>query len=274
MPELPEVETVAGDLRAEVVGRSVHAARLHLPALLRHPAAARFGPRISGQRIQAVARHGKLLTLRLASGDRLYVHLGMTGRLTVSEAAALVLPHTHLVLELDDGRQLRYTDPRQFGRLWLGAEAELLAAGVLPRLGPDPLTRGFTFDRFTAVLSRRRRPIKSALLDQTLMAGLGNIYADESCYLAGVRPLRRTYRLTVAERRALYRAIREVLRKSIRNRGSSVDNYRDGRGALGNHQHHLLVYGRAGAPCVRCHQALKKVRLAGRATVYCARCQR
>ncbi len=274
MPELPEVETVAGDLRAEIVGRSVQAARLDLPALLKHPDAAHFGPRIVGQRFQAVARHGKLLTLRLASGDGFYVHLGMTGRLTIIEPSAPVLPHTHLVLELDDGRQLRYTDPRRFGRLWLGTETELLAIGILPRLGPDPLTRGFTFDRFTAVLSRRRRPIKSALLDQTLMAGLGNIYADESCYLAGVRPSRRTYRLTVAERRALYRAIREVLRKSIRNRGSSVDDYRDGRGALGNHQHHLLVYGRAGAPCVRCRRALKKVRFAGRATVYCARCQR
>ncbi len=274
MPELPEVETVSRDLRPEVTGRAIGRVALTLSRVLRYPPPAAFRRRLTGQTIQGLTRHGKLIAFHLQGEDRLYVHLGMTGRLTLCDPEEPVARHTHLVLTLDDGRQLRYTDQRQFGRLLLGTEPELRAARVLPRLGPDPLTGEFTFERFTAVLARRRRPIKAALLDQRLIAGLGNIYADESCFVARVRPTRSVRRLRVAERRALYGAIRSVLQKSIRNRGSSVDDYRDGYGALGNHQEYLLVYGRQGAPCVKCRTALTKVRLAGRGTVYCPRCQR
>ncbi len=274
MPELPEVETVVQDLRPELRGRQVRAAQLRLVKLLKHPAAKQFHQRIAGLRIGDVTRHGKLMAIGFESGARLFVHLGMSGRLTLNDPADPTPNHTHMRISLDDGRELRYTDPRQFGRLLFGTDAELRRAGRFPRLGPDPLTGEFTLERFTELLGRRRRPIKAVLLDQTLIAGLGNIYADESCFLAGVRPSRRPLRLRVAERRALYGAIRTVLQKSIHNRGSSVDTYRDAFGALGNHQHYLLVYGRAGAPCVQCGTALKKMRLAGRGTVYCPRCQR
>jgi formamidopyrimidine-DNA glycosylase len=274
MPELPEVETVVTDLRPELTGRRVRDAQLGLAKMLKHPDPVTFAARIVGQRVAGMRRHGKLMAIDLEQGDGLYVHLGMTGRLTVCAPEEPVLKHTHLVLALDDGRELRYHDPRQFGRLLFGTEVELRRAGVFPRLGPDPLGGDFTFGRFAGLLGRRHRPIKAALLDQSLIAGLGNIYADESCFAARIRPTRRIQRVSVAERRALYGAIQTVLQKSIRNRGSSVDDYRDGFGAPGNHQGYLLVYGRAGAPCVQCSGPLKKVRLAGRGTVYCPRCQR
>jgi len=274
MPELPEVETVASDLGPVLARRAIRSVDLRLSRVLRYPAPAVFRRRLSGRTIEGLTRHGKLMAIHLQGGDRLYVHLGMTGQLTVCDPVEPIRKHTHLLLTLTDGLQLRFADQRQFGRLLLGTERELRTAGVLPRLGPDPLTEEFTLERFSALLARRRRPVKAVLLDQSLIAGLGNIYADESCFVARVRPTRSVGRLRVAERRALYGAIRSVLHKSIRNRGSSVDNYRDGYGGMGSHQEHLLVYGRAGAPCVACGTALKKVRFAGRGTVYCPRCQR
>jgi formamidopyrimidine-DNA glycosylase len=286
MPELPEVETIVRDLRPQLTGRRVRsiafsADRTVLGRIVRYPKdPLALAKRLRGRRIESVQRRGKYIVLPLdlarpdRAEERLIVHLGMTGHLRVTKPEAPLVKHTHLRLRLDDGRELRFDDARQFGRILLGSEPELILAGVLPRLGPEPLAQELTADDFARLVHRRRRPIKSALLDQTFLAGVGNIYADEACFVAGVRPSRRTDRLTLRERRALYTAIHQVLQKSISARGSSVINYVDGFGVPGANQENLLVYGRADQACVRCGTPLRAIRLAGRTTVYCRRCQR
>jgi formamidopyrimidine-DNA glycosylase len=208
-------------------------------------------------------------------GERLVVHLGMTGHLRVWEPEEAPVKHTHLRALLDSGLELRYDDPRQFGRLLLGTQEELVAARAFPaRLGPEPIHGDLTEAEFDRIVKSRRRPIKSALLDQSFLAGVGNIYADEACFRAGIRPSRWTHQLTARERRALYSAIQEVLENSIAARGSSIINYVDAFGVRGGNQEKLLVYGRSGEPCVTCGTPLQGTRLAGRGTVYCRKCQR
>ncbi len=274
MPELPEVETIVDDLRPQLSGRRILRPHLTLERMVRYPAPGEFVDRLTGRRIRTVARRGKYIVMPLDSEERFVVHLGMTGHLRVCEPKESVVRHTHFRARLEQGSELRFDDQRQFGRLLLGTEAELAAARAIPRLGPEPLGPELTPDAFGRLLRARRRPVKSALLDQSFVAGMGNIYADEACFRAGIRPTRMTYRLRVQERRALYDAIREVLETSIAARGSSIINYVDAFGAPGNNQGKLVVYGRGGEPCVRCGTVLKMTRLAGRGTVYCRRCQR
>ena len=234
---------------------------------------------LPGAVVEEVQRRGKYLFLRLggdgpAAGQDLVVHLGMTGHLLVCEAAAPCAPHTHLRALLDDGRELRYDDARRFGRVLLGERAALRALGVLPALGVEPLDAEFTAAHLDTLLRRTTRTVKAALLDQRGVAGLGNIYVDEVCHRAAVRPTRRCHRLTRRERAALHAAVVSVLRTAIRNRGSSVDDYRDLWDARGTHQEELRVYGRGGQPCLACGAALRRTVVAGRGTTYCATCQR
>ena len=298
MPELPEVETIVNDLRPQLVGRRFEL--LHLtrdPAirarLVRYPSADKFIRRLRGRTIKAVERRGKYIVMPLeaaaaepngadrANGvvpttdERVIVHLGMTGHLRVWEPEETPVKHTHFRALLDSGLELRYDDPRQFGRLVVGSMDELIAARAFPaRLGPEPIHGDLTDAEFERLIRARRRPVKSALLDQSFLAGVGNIYADEACFRAGIRPSRWTHRLTVRERRALYEAIQHVLENSIAARGSSIINYVDGFGLRGGNQEKLLVYGRSGEPCLRCGTPLQGTRLAGRGTVYCRKCQR
>ena len=298
MPELPEVETIVNDLRPQLVGRRFES--LHLtrdPAirarLVRYPSADKFIRRLRGRTIKAVERRGKYIVMPLeaaaaepngadrANGvvpttdERVIVHLGMTGHLRVWEPEETPVKHTHFRALLDSGLELRYDDPRQFGRLVVGSMDELIAARAFPaRLGPEPIHGDLTESEFERLIRARRRPVKSALLDQSFLAGVGNIYADEACFRAGIRPSRWTHRLTVRERRALYEAIQHVLENSIAARGSSIINYVDGFGLRGGNQEKLLVYGRSGEPCLRCGTPLQGTRLAGRGTVYCRKCQR
>jgi formamidopyrimidine-DNA glycosylase len=281
MPELPEVETVVRDLRPQLSGRRVESVRLTkdpaiLGRLIRYPTASQFARRLKGRTIRSVERRGKYIVMPLdQDGRRLIVHLGMTGHLRVWEPEEKPVKHTHFRALLDSGAELRYDDQRQFGRLLLGTQEELVAARAFPaKLGPEPIHGDLTEAEFAALIKARRRPVKSALLDQSFLAGVGNIYADEACFLAGIRPSRWTYRLTARERRALYSAIQEVLEKSIAARGSSIINYVDAFGLRGQNQERLLVYGRSGEPCLRCGTPLLGTRLAGRGTVYCRKCQR
>ena len=296
MPELPEVETIVNDLRPQLVGRRFES--LHLtrdPAirarLVRYPSADKFIRRLRGRTVKTVERRGKYIVMPLdpAAGEeklranggvtttdeRVIVHLGMTGHLRVWEPEETPVKHTHFRALLDSGLELRYDDPRQFGRLVVGSMDELIAARAFPaRLGPEPIHGDLTEAEFERLIRARRRPVKSALLDQSFLAGVGNIYADEACFRAGIRPSRWTHRLTVRERRALYEAIQHVLENSIAARGSSIINYVDGFGLPGGNQEKLLVYGRSGEPCLRCGTPLQGTRLAGRGTVYCRKCQR
>ncbi|HEY6468350.1 MAG TPA: bifunctional DNA-formamidopyrimidine glycosylase/DNA-(apurinic or apyrimidinic site) lyase [Candidatus Dormibacteraeota bacterium] len=274
MPELPEVETVARDLRAAVTGRRIDGVTMLRPDIVRYPDGAMLPALLTGQTFAEVERRGKYLLLGLDSGDDLMVHLGMTGHLLVCDADAPVPKHTHIRASLDDGRELRFDDARRFGRVAYGSRDALVAARVLPRLGVEPLSADFSQDRLDAVLKRTSRTVKAALLDQKGVAGLGNIYIDEACFLAGVRPTRRCNRLTKRERAALLDAIKVVLSAAVANRGSSVDDYRDVWNARGSNQERLQVYGRGGQPCFQCGAPLRRTQIAGRTTVYCSTCQR
>lgn len=275
MPELPEVETVAADLRPHLVGRRIERAELRFPAIVRHPEPEQFREAVSGRRIAALSRRGKYILLHLAGGDDLFVvHLGMTGQLRYLPAGADLEGHTHAVFTLDGGSHLRYRDPRRFGRLLFGSEAELVGARKLPRLGPEPLDPLYRPADLGRRLAGRRAPLKALLLDQSVIAGIGNIYADEACFAARLRPQRAAGSLSRPAVGRLHAAIVEVLRKGIANRGASVDSYRDAWGNKGTQQEELQVYGRGGLPCFNCGRPLALIRLAGRATVYCPRCQR
>ena len=295
MPELPEVETIASDLRPLVVGRAIEAVDLRFPSIVRHPEPEAFARGLAGQKVIAIDRRGKYMIFRLAAGGHsihpsvgfadtsppsgeesvvLVVHLGMTGQILHKLPEDPMRPHTHVVLTLDNGTELRYSDPRRFGRLLLGSEEELVAARKLPRLGPEPLDPGFTARDLQRRLSGRRAPLKVLLLDQKVIAGIGNIYADEACYRARIRPDRPPARISRARVKRLHAALRESLLMGIANRGSSVDDYVDLYGAKGRQQEELQVYGRGGQPCFNCGRPLTLVRLGGRATVFCRRCQR
>jgi formamidopyrimidine-DNA glycosylase len=277
LPELPEVETVAADLRPHLVGRTVVSCDLRFPTIVRHPEPERFVALLTGRRIEAVKRRGKYLLHELDGlGQRtlLVVHLGMTGQWRYVPSGTPEPDHLHAVLDLEDGCQLRYRDTRRFGRLLLGTESELVAARKLPRLGPEPLDPGFTAADLYRRLHARRAPLKALLLDQVVVAGVGNIYADESCFRARVRPDRPAGSLSRRAVGRLHGALTGLLAEAIANRGSSVDTYRDAWGEMGGEQELLQVYGRGGEPCVRCGRPLAVVRLAGRTTVFCRRCQR
>ncbi len=265
---------MARDLRAAVVGRVVMSVQLGHPKVLRFPVPEVFSAVLPGQRFETVVRRGKFIMCELGSGEDLVFHLGMTGHLRVCAADTALPRHTHLRAQLDDGRELRYDDARRFGRILLGPRGLLEDSRVLPVLGVEPLSEDFTTDRLDSVLRSTTRTVKAALLDQRGVAGLGNIYVDEACHLAGVRPQRRCHTLTRAQRAALHAAIPTVLVAAIANRGSSIDDYRDLWNAKGSNQERLQVYGRGGRPCLRCVATLRQATVAGRTTVWCPRCQR
>ena len=274
MPELPEVETIVRDLRPHLIGRIVTWADLVRESVLRYGEPATFQARTEGHRVGSVRRRGKFIHLGLSGGEHLVVHLGMTGTLTLQRWDEPRALHTHLVLELDDQRQLRYRDPRRFGRVLLGRPGQLQRIGALPRLGPEPLSRDFVQSGFAEALQGSGRQVKTVLLDQGMVAGCGNIYADESCFLARIRPDRRANTLTRAEARRLVLALPVVMREAVRLRGTSFSDFRDGFGAKGEAYEALFVYGRGGLPCVRCGGTLRQKQVGGRTTVYCHRCQR
>jgi formamidopyrimidine-DNA glycosylase len=274
MPELPEVETIVADLRPHLVGRTVVRCELRFPTIVRHPEPEVFVDSIVGLRITSVGRRGKYILIRLVDDLVLVVHLGMSGQLRLVAPETPMAPHTHAVFDLDAGGQLRYRDPRRFGRLLLGTEAALLEARAMPPLGPEPIDPGFGADDLYQRFRRRKAQLKAVLLDQTTIAGVGNIYADESLHRARLRPDRIAGSLSKKSVRRLHESLRESLLVAIQNRGSSVDTYRDAWGELGEQQEKLLVYGRAGEPCFTCGRPLSLVRIAGRSSVFCRRCQR
>jgi formamidopyrimidine-DNA glycosylase len=274
VPELPEVETIVADLRPHLVGRTIVRAELSFPTIVRHPEPEAFIDSIAGMRIESVGRRGKYILIRLTQNLLLVVHLGMTGQLRLVDPAAPLPNHTHAVFFLDDGRQLRYRDPRRFGRLLLGTEQALVSSKKMPRLGPEPIDPDFAADELYRRLRKRRSSLKAVLLDQGAVAGVGNIYADESLHKARLRPDRIAGTVSKQSARRLHESLRESLQTAIANRGSSVDTYRDAWGEIGGQQEKLLVYGRAGEPCFTCGRPLSAIRIAGRTTVFCRRCQR
>jgi formamidopyrimidine-DNA glycosylase len=265
MPELPEVETIARDLAAKITGRTIAAIDVLWKRSVDHrglPARS-----VRGDRIERVERVGKYIALRMASGRTATIHLRMTGRLIADPPAAL--PHARLVIRFADGGRLVLSDARKFGRLRIvdGDPREALGIGI------DPFDRALTPERFAAMLRKRTTKIKTWLLDQRRLAGVGNIYACEALYDAGVRPTRAAGRLTGADAAALLRGLRKVMRKAIYHRGSSVDDYVDAEGKPGEYQNKLAVYGRGGLPCRRCRATIRRVVPGQRGTFFCPVCQ-
>lgn len=283
MPELPEVETVARGLQRTVVGRQILSVRLGKTDFIDDPVA--LEEHLPGKRIDAVERYGKFMLLRLslANGQvtpsagvpvnsppaALLVHLGMTGRIAPYAADQPSEKHTHAFFQLDDHRELRYSDPRRFGRLAYLAGSSL--ADELRDFGADPLE--ISVEEFTHRTRSRGARIKALLLDQSFLRGVGNIYADESLWRAKIHPARLGSELTQPQTTALHRALREILQKAIVLRGSSISDFRDAGGEPGEYQQHHRAYGREGKPCHRCRTPIRRMIVAGRSSYFCPKCQ-
>jgi formamidopyrimidine-DNA glycosylase len=292
MPELPEVETIARGLAKRITGDTIESIWLgEKPEILKSPAS-EIATTLEHTRILAVRRIGKHIVFDLDRATRVerapsparrrkskpprpastpvtaqfIVHLGMTGRLQVCEPNSEILKHTHAILKLASGRELRFVDPRRFGRLSVAVSGDFDAGGIEP-LEAD-------LDRFLPLFRGRKTPIKSALLNQKLLRGVGNIYADESLFRAGIRPRRRASTITRDQLAKLFTAIQEVLREAISLGGSSISDYVDADGEEGFFQLQHRVYGREAEPCLVCKTPIKRIVIAGRSSHYCPKCQK
>jgi formamidopyrimidine-DNA glycosylase len=265
MPELPEVETVVRGLRGPLVGKTFTGVTILWPNTLNTPLPD-LQDRLPGQRIEAITRRAKYLQFHLSGGDTLLIHLKMSGDLLVEPATDPLHRHVRAVFELDNGHQLRFKDMRKFGRVYLVDDPRQVTA----LLGPEPLADDFTLANFTALFARRSGRLKPLLLNQAFIAGVGNIYGDESCHSAGLDPRRAVDTLTGAELERLYCAIRQVLQAGIMHKGASLDAIYRG----GEFQHQFRVYGRTGEPCLACGTEIQRIILAGRSTHFCHQCQR
>ncbi len=292
MPELPEVETIVQGLKKHVAGDAIESVWIGSKKQPLKSPAAIIAATLEGRRIVRVHRAGKHIVFdlvgesrtggakgatrskaqRSASSDtaQWIVHLGMTGHMTVSDPAAEIAKHTHLIAKLASGRELRFIDPRMFGKLSVHLHAR--DAGGFDPGGIEPLEA--TEEQFIALFRRRKTPIKSALLNQKLLRGVGNIYADESLFRAGIRPRRKAASLTRTQLVKLHRAVQEVLREAIALGGSSISDYVGVDGEEGFFQLRHRVYGREGEPCLACQAPIRRIVLAGRSSHYCAKCQK
>jgi formamidopyrimidine-DNA glycosylase len=275
MPELPEAETIARGLNAAIAGHAVARVRIHRPEVVHPMTPARFRRALKGRRIGHVGRRAKWLAAELDDGCRWVTQLRMTGRFTWSGSSDL-RRERHLSLSIaltgpSDGGVLRFFDTRRFARTWV-LDAEAWTA-IDARLGIEPLSRRFTTAALAALLERSRAPIRNVLLDQRRIAGIGNIYASEACFVAGIDPRRPSNNLSGAEVDRLHAAIRSVLRDAIARRGTTFSDYRDVLGGSGDFQNRLDVYGRAGETCHRCGAAIERTVLAGRSAFHCPGCQ-
>jgi formamidopyrimidine-DNA glycosylase len=267
LPELPEVETIRAQLAPRLEGRLLARVEILDPRLTRPVDLFEVAEELEGDVVVAVERRGKYLLLRLESGLALLVHLRMTGSFGFTPVT-----HERAVVELDDGSRLAYRDVRRFGT-WLVLENAELEPYLAAKNGPEPLGPRFTSRWLGAQLARRRASLKAVLLDQRVVAGLGNIYADEALWRARLSPLRHANSLSAAEVTRLARAIRAALRTGIARQGSTLSDYRAPDGAPGSMQEQFRVYGRDGEPCHRCGTTIAKTRVGGRGTWYCPRCQ-
>jgi formamidopyrimidine-DNA glycosylase len=275
MPELPEVETIARDLNAAgVAGKKIACARVHWDRTIAEPSVPDFCRLIEKKKIAAIGRRGKFLVFDLAGGGHLLMHLRMSGRLHLVTAGTERLPHEHVALAFEDGSELRFHDTRKFGRIYLMADA----GRILGRLGPEPLDPDFTPQALTERLSARSRRLKPLLLDQTFVAGLGNIYADEALWEAKIHPRRVSDSLSRKEAEALHAAIQRVLRRGLKNLGTSLGTgkanfYSVGR-RRGRNRDALKVFRRTGEPCPRCETPVERIIVGQRSTHVCPRCQK
>lgn len=279
MPELPEVETVMRGLQARLEGRRIVRAVAHRPDL-RWKLPANLAQRLTGARVLGFRRRGKYILMRLDGGDSMLLHLGMSGRMVLTPGIPnQTTMHEHLVLETDDGWRVGFVDPRRFGSVDLVPTKQEDHHRLLAELGPEPLEPGFTPARLSAALEGKRTPIKAALLDQKVVAGLGNIYVCEALFRARLSPLRSAHTVPGARAGRLVPAIQQTLKEAIAAGGSSLRDYVQPDGELGYFQHAWKVYGREGEPCEICPgrpacPGVRRITQSGRSTFYCPRTQR
>ncbi len=265
MPELPEVETIVRALRKPLVGRSFSKVTVLWPNSIK-TCVKTLKSELPGKKIQSIERRGKYLRFNLSDNHTLFLHLKMSGDLLVASKNDASDPYARTIFSFKDGNELRFRDTRKFGSVHLVKNVNK----VIGNLGPEPLDKSLTAQSFIELFQNRRGTLKPLLLDQTFIAGLGNIYVDESCFLSKIRPTKKVERIKPKELMTLYKAIQKVLTKAIKHNGSSFDSVYRG----GNFQNHFAVYGRTNEPCIKCKSLIKRVILGGRSTHFCPNCQK
>jgi len=269
MPELPEVETIARDLAFALTGQKVIETVFYNSAI-REDCGIKDESTLNGKTLKRISRRGKNLIFHFSDNLAMVCHLKMTGRLLVNSNLNQDKKHLHFFIKFDNA-DLSFCDVRKFGRICITTEQGLIEHPRLARLGPEPFD--ITPDKFADIIKRRNRAIKTVLMDQQVIAGLGNIYADESLFDAGIRPTLRPKRITITRLRKLHGSVIKILTRAIKNRGSSVDDYLDGFGRTGNFQNLIQVYGKTDQRCPKCGSRIKRIVLGGRSTHYCVKCQ-
>lgn len=269
MPELPEVETTRRGIEPHISGKRIKRVHVRQPKL-RWPVPAEIH-KAEGRKLQAVERRGKYLLFRFSNGT-IISHLGMSGSMRIIQYNEPPMFHDHVDLECSDGTTLRYCDPRRFGA-WLWTEQNPLEHALLEKLGPEPLTEQFNTEYLVAKAKGRKSAVKTFIMDSHVVVGVGNIYANEALFMAGIHPKRAAGRVSAARYDALVQAIKAVLAESIEMGGTTLRDFVGGDGKPGYFQQTLRVYGRADQPCLNCKQPLKEVRLSQRSTVFCKVCQ-
>lgn len=277
MPELPEVEVIRRELDRDVVGKKIK--KVEVPgmrSIRRHPNKKHFIAAIEGKKVKELSRRGKYLLFKLDDGSTLVTHLGMSGQLLrARQSREKVTKHTHVILTFTQGGQLRFRDPRTFGEMFVVEDGGLDDLQELAELGVDPLETPISWDDFGRMLVARKQKLKSALMDQKLLAGLGNIYSDEILFAAGLSHDRKSDSLSTQEVRRLYRALVEILQDAVKYRGSTLEDngYVDPSGKAGEFQDHHKVYNHEGDPCRRCRRPIVKRKMGNRNAYFCEACQ-
>lgn len=274
MPELPEVEVLRRSLEPLLVGDAVARVEVRAPSLREPIDREGLERRVAGRRIEGLSRRAKYLLVELAGGSTLAVHLGMSGRLTLAGGGEAPEPHEHLAFHLASGRKLRFRDPRRFGLAFALPTAGLTADRHFAHLGVEPLSEGFSGETLRRSARGRRGPVKAFLMDSHVVAGVGNIYACEALFRAGIHPSRSVGRISRHRWERLARAVVEVLSQAIVEGGTTLNDFRNGAGESGYFQVSLAVYDREGEPCVRCGAQIRRAVHSNRSTFYCPRCQR
>jgi len=269
MPELPEVETVKNELLPHVIGRIITGITPFWEGIVREPSFEEFCSRIIGQKITGITRHGKYLFFSLSSDDLLIIHLKMTGSLIIGQNSSEPPKHTRAIIHLDNDTSIFFRDPRKFGLMRLVRDKD----SVINKLGPEPLEDDFTLQVLARLLARRKAPIKALLTDQALIAGIGNMYADEALFAARIHPLRSGESLTPEEIERLYHAIRRILWSAIDNKGASVANYFRPDGTPGTAHFEFKVAHGTGKYCANCGSPITRIVVRNRGTYFCPRCQ-
>jgi formamidopyrimidine-DNA glycosylase len=276
MPELPEVETVVKGLRPLITDKIVTAVEIREENMIAFPKAdiEAFTDSLVGSKIEAINRRGKYIIIELNKDKNMVIHLRMTGKLLVKEVKEFRDKHTHVIFSLNDGQEIRFNNIRKFGRVYLIDKNHPEQAGGLADLGPEPLSDDLTVEDFKKLFENRRALMKSLLLNQHFIAGIGNIYADEILFRSGVRPDRTADTLTEMEKEAVYHNMREILKKGIIYGGTSFSDYVNAFGEKGSFQEELRVHQRQGEECYECGSIIEKIKVSGRSTYFCPQCQK